>query len=89
MRETQDGFKIAEVDLQLRGPGNIEGKQQSGMISLRIADLSKDGRILQTARELAIRILEDDPKLEKSINQDMKAHILAENKKRPSWGMIS
>ncbi|MEO1436887.1 MAG: ATP-dependent DNA helicase RecG [Bacteroidota bacterium] len=86
---TNDGFKIAEVDLQLRGPGNIEGKQQSGMISLRIADLSKDGRILQTARELAMRILEDDPKLEKSINQEMKAHILAENKKRPSWGMIS
>ncbi|MEM6726734.1 MAG: helicase-related protein, partial [Bacteroidota bacterium] len=86
---TNDGFKIAEVDLELRGPGNIEGKQQSGMVSLKIANLAQDGRILQTARELAIRILEDDPKLEKAINQGMKAQILKENKKRPSWGMIS
>jgi ATP-dependent DNA helicase RecG len=57
MVRTNNGFEIAEADLKLRGPGNIEGTQQSGIINLRIADLATDGRILQTAREIALRVL--------------------------------
>ena len=78
MTGTNDGFKIAEADLQLRGPGNMEGVQQSGVLNFKLADLSKDQRILQFAREIAARILDQDPKLEKPIharlNWYMKTH---------------
>ena len=60
MVDTTDGFKIAEVDLKLRGPGNIMGTQQSGVLNLKIADVVKDTAILQKARETAIAVLEDD-----------------------------
>ena len=68
MTGTNDGFKIAEADLQLRGPGNMEGTQQSGILNFKLADLSKDQRILQIAREVAARILDKDPNLEKDIH---------------------
>jgi len=86
---TNNGFEIAEVDMQLRGAGNIEGTQQSGVISLRMADLAKDGRILQTAREIAARILDDDPKLEKSIHARLKAYLESEKKGKSGWSRIS
>ena len=89
MCRTNNGFEIAEVDMQLRGAGNIEGTQQSGVISLRMADLAKDGRILQTAREIAARILDDDPKLEKSIHARLKAYLESEKKGKSGWSRIS
>ncbi|MBK9339181.1 MAG: hypothetical protein IPM98_22660 [Lewinellaceae bacterium] len=53
MVQTNDGFIIAETDLRLRGPGNIEGTQQSGMLRFMLADLARDGQILTAAREIA------------------------------------
>ncbi len=62
MCSTNDGFKIAEVDLQLRGAGDIEGTQQSGSLDLKIANLARDGTILQAARDAALKILNEDPR---------------------------
>jgi ATP-dependent DNA helicase RecG len=89
MVRTNDGFEIAEADLKLRGPGDIEGTRQSGILDLRIADIAKDGRILQTAREVAARMLEEDPRLEKPENNPIK-HYLQKNKKvLKGWSRIS
>ena len=63
MVRTTDGFEIAEVDLKLRGPGDLMGTQQSGMLELKIADIMKDNAILQYARQLALTLLEEDPEL--------------------------
>lgn len=68
MVRTNDGFEIAEVDLKLRGPGDLMGTQQSGLLNLKIADIVKDNQILKTARYHAIQLLKNDPKLEKSEN---------------------
>jgi ATP-dependent DNA helicase RecG len=69
MVETNDGFEIAEVDLKLRGPGDMEGTQQSGIaFSLKIANLGKDGQIIQYARDKAEEIIEKDPELIKPDN---------------------
>ena len=62
MCETNDGFRIAEADLKLRGPGDLEGTQQSGMaFDLKIADIARDGQLVQMARDEAQRIIDDDP----------------------------
>src|SRR5699024_3181485 len=63
MVRTDDGFEIAEVDLKLRGPGDIMGTQQSGVLNLRIADIVKDSEILALARSYAFEILKKDPNL--------------------------
>jgi ATP-dependent DNA helicase RecG len=89
MVRTNNGFDIAEADLRLRGPGNIEGTQQSGIINFRLADLAKDGRILQTARELAARILDDDPKLERPEHHPIKWYLEKYGKKLKGWSRIS
>lgn len=75
MVRTNDGFEISEIDLQLRGPGNIEGKQQSGLIDLKIADLTLDQNILQEARKCVIKIFDEDPDLEKPEHQILKAYF--------------
>lgn len=84
MVATSDGFEIAEVDLKLRGPGDLEGTQQSGVaFDLKIANLAKDGKILQYARMVAEEILKDDPTLENPINMAIKERLLrlsSENK---------
>lgn len=72
MVRTNDGFEIAEIDLQLRGPGDIEGRQQSGLMDLKIADLTQDQNILQEARKSVIQIIEDDPDLQKPENSILK-----------------
>lgn len=89
MVRTNDGFEIAEVDLKLRGPGDITGTQQSGVISLKIADLVKDGPILEVARKGAIELLKKDPELTLPENRVV-AQIL-ENKinSRSDWSRIS
>lgn len=72
MVETNDGFKISEVDLKLRGPGNLMGTQQSGVLNLRIADIIKDGEILQQARNYARHIINIDPNLEQEEHLNIK-----------------
>ncbi|MCB0578071.1 MAG: ATP-dependent DNA helicase RecG [Phaeodactylibacter sp.] len=89
MVRTNNGFDIAEADLRLRGPGNIEGTQQSGILNFRIADLARDGRILQTAREVAARILDDDPRLERPEHHPIKWYDEKFGKKLKGWSRIS
>lgn len=89
MVRTNNGFDISEADLKLRGPGNLQGTEQSGMLQFRIADLAKDGRILQTARELAMRVLEDDPSLERPHHHPIRWYYDKYSKKRKGWSYIS
>jgi ATP-dependent DNA helicase RecG len=91
MTETNDGFRIAEEDLKLRGPGDIDGTQQSGIaFNLKIADLSRDGQILSIARDLAQQVLEDDPLLQKSANTVLNNQLNKLNQYRQmGWFMIS
>jgi ATP-dependent DNA helicase RecG len=89
MVQTNDGFKIAEADLRLRGPGNIEGTQQSGMLRFLLADLARDGQILQTARETAAKILEADPALQAPENRVLKVQLESAGKEARVWSRIS
>lgn len=89
MVQTNNGFEIAEADLRLRGPGNIEGTQQSGILNLRLADLAKDGKILKTAREIASRILEDDPNLQRPEHQVIAKYLSKHAKQLKAWSRIS
>lgn len=89
MVRTNNGFEIAETDLKLRGPGDLLGTQQSGVLDLLIADLGKDGKILQRAREKAIGVLEDDPELLKSENRVIRAQVEAMRKTTVNWSKIS
>ena len=72
MTETNDGFKIAEEDLIIRGPGEILGKKQSGLPSFNVADLSFDNDLLEEAKMEADNVINDDPKLLKDKNQNLK-----------------
>ena len=90
MVRTNDGFEIAEVDLKLRGPGDIEGTQQSGIAyDLKIANLAKDGQILQYARDIAQSILDKDPLLEKEINHTLAKQVKRLSKAQFNWSVIS
>jgi ATP-dependent DNA helicase RecG len=89
MVRTNNGFEIAEADLRLRGPGNIEGTQQSGIINFRLADLAKDGQILKTAREVAARILDDDPQMARPEHHPIKWYLEKHGKKLKGWSRIS
>ena len=89
MVNTSNGFEIAEADLRLRGPGNIEGTQQSGILNFRIADLARDGRILQTAREIAARILDDDPQFERPEHARLRLFYDQNAKQFRVWSRIS
>ncbi|MFN3851696.1 MAG: ATP-dependent DNA helicase RecG [Spirosomataceae bacterium] len=89
MVRTNNGFEISEVDLQLRGPGDLSGTQQSGLIDLKVADLSKDGEILKIAREEAMAILEGDPDLESPENQPIKNHVNSLRANESNWSRIS
>jgi len=90
MVRTNDGFEIAEVDLKLRGPGDIEGTQQSGIsYDLKIAHLGKDGQLLQYARDVAQEILDDDPLLEKEENFTLAKQVKRLSKTKVNWSVIS
>ncbi|MEO7987911.1 MAG: ATP-dependent DNA helicase RecG [Chryseolinea sp.] len=89
MVRTTNGFDIAETDLKLRGPGDLMGTQQSGVLDLLIADLGKDGEILRKAREVAINILEADPTLEKPENNLIRLQIESMRKSAVNWSRIS
>jgi ATP-dependent DNA helicase RecG len=89
MVETTDGFKIAEVDLKLRGPGNIMGTQQSGVLDLKIADVVKDSKILVAARNTAIAILQEDENLANTMNAPIKKAFIQMTKSSKIWSNIS
>lgn len=89
MVRTNDGFEIAEADLKLRGPGDIEGTRQSGILNLRIADLARDGRILQTAREVAAQILDKDPELSLPEHLPLRLQLEADRQGTKQWVKIS
>lgn len=89
MSQTQDGFEIAEVDLQLRGPGMMEGTQQSGHLNLKLADLGKDQSILQNARTTALKIIQSDPELTLPEHQSMKFFLSQKNKMAKKWSKIA
>lgn len=88
MCQTNDGFVIAEEDLKLRGPGDIEGTRQSGMLNLKLADLALDGNVLEAARKTAQQIIEADEKLSQPQHQPLLKY-LQENSKDKVWAKIS
>jgi ATP-dependent DNA helicase RecG len=90
MVRTADGFEIAETDLQLRGPGDLEGTQQSGIpFDLKIANLGKDGQIIEYARNIANGILEKDPALSNDNNLILRSELNRLFSRRQSWSSIS
>lgn len=88
MVRTNDGFEISEVDLKLRGPGDMDGTQQSGVLDLKIADLAKDAQILQMSRTAAQTILNEDPELASTEHTKLLSYLKALDKNRPSWSKI-
>jgi ATP-dependent DNA helicase RecG len=89
MVRTNDGFEIAEVDLQLRGPGDLLGTQQSGILDLKISNLSKDAQIVSMAREVAKQILRNDPTIELPENKGIRSRLSDLLRSRPNWGRIA
>jgi ATP-dependent DNA helicase RecG len=89
MVSTNDGFRISEADLRLRGPGDLMGTRQSGILDLKIADLSSDTKILQFARNAALELVEDDPLFEKPENAPLAKEIKRIIKNKPNWSRIS
>jgi ATP-dependent DNA helicase RecG len=88
MCNTNDGFVIAEEDLKLRGPGDLEGTQQSGTVNLRLADLVQDVAVLEAARQSAAVLIEQDPYLEKSEHRSLLQFMQASAKEK-IWSRIS
>lgn len=90
MTQTSDGFVIAEEDMRLRGPGDMEGTQQSGIaFNLHIADIAKDGQIIQAARNDAMRIIDDDPLLTSPQNARLARQLQFLFKRKQDWSRIS
>jgi ATP-dependent DNA helicase RecG len=89
MVRTNNGFEIADTDLHLRGPGDLMGTQQSGVLDLLIADLGKDGKILQIARDAARKLLDKDPDLIHEKNKNLRNHINNLHKNTLNWSRIS
>lgn len=86
---TTDGFEIAEVDLRLRGPGDIQGTQQSGIIPLKLADIVRDEKLLKYARDMALKIVEEDPSLRLNKNKPLADYLDEIDKFQTNWGKIS
>jgi ATP-dependent DNA helicase RecG len=90
MVETNDGFQIAETDMKLRGPGDTEGTRQSGIpFELKLADLSKDFKILELARTVAEQIINEDPELNSDKNFILAKHLQSLKSTKLNWGVIS
>ncbi len=88
MCETNDGFKIAEKDLEIRGPGDIEGTRQSGLLNFKLANIVEDKRILETARLAAEKIIEEDATLIKEVNRCLRDFLVSQ-KGKTVWSKIS
>ena len=89
MARTNDGFEIAEVDLKLRGPGDLMGKQQSGVLNLQIADIVRDRDILALAREYAVKLLKDDVSMQKPEHENLRKVYIELTRKKNIWNYIS
>lgn len=89
MCRTNDGFEISEVDLQLRGPGDMEGTRQSGVIDLKVADLAKDQAILAAANQVAEKIMSSDPDLLAKENELIRFELNDRAKRKADWSRIS
>ncbi|MBR4350040.1 MAG: ATP-dependent DNA helicase RecG [Bacteroidales bacterium] len=90
MVQTTDGFQLAEMDMKLRGPGDIEGTQQSGLpITFKLANLAQDGQIINLARNAAFRIIDNDPLLEQPENSRLRKGLLERRVDKVSWRDIS
>lgn len=90
MVRSNDGFEIAEADLKLRGPGDLEGTQQSGIaFDLKIADIARDGQLLQYVREIAEKIVEEDPAGQSPENEILWRQLKALRNTRVNWAAIS
>ncbi len=88
MVRTTDGFEISEVDLKLRGPGDIEGTQQSGVMDLKLANLALDGHILQLARQAAQSVLDEDVNFDLEKNKVYEKQLAFQQQNRPNWSKI-
>ena len=90
MTETNDGFEIAEEDLKLRGPGDLEGTQQSGVaFDLKLANLARDGQLVQLARDTATSVLDADPHQNLPENQILWNRLNDLNQREEDWSRIS
>lgn len=89
MVDTNDGFKISEVDLKLRGPGDIMGTQQSGILDLKLADLARDAQLVTLARSKAQELIERDPEMKEKGHQLLANKLRTVLKSRPNWSRIS
>src|SRR4029078_12153955 len=83
LTSTNNGFEIAEKDLQLRGPGEIEGTKQSGALNFRLADIVKDRTILEAAKKIAESVINEDPELESAENLRLKQYLMSLQGKTP------
>lgn len=89
MVRTSDGFEIADVDLKLRGPGDLEGTQQSGIMDMKIANIIRDEKVLKIARTFASRIIDEDPELKLEKHKRVLNQLKFLSRKRSDWAMIS
>ena len=89
MCETNDGFKISEVDMQLRGTGDILGTQQSGIVDFKILDLIKDGNIIKVAKSNIEMLLQNDPLLNSSQHEKLKNYYIEQYRGKNKWSRIS
>tara|TARA_B110000091_G_scaffold89058_1_gene97678 strand:+ start:1412 stop:3523 length:2112 start_codon:yes stop_codon:yes gene_type:complete len=89
MVQTQNGFEIADVDLKLRGPGDIMGTRQSGLLNLKLADLTKDSKILQYARQIASELLDKDPEIVCVENRPILKEYMRAHHIKMQWSTIS
>jgi len=89
MVRTSNGFEIANVDLKLRGPGDLEGTRQSGVLDLKLADIIRDEAILRYARRVASNLLNEDPSLEQIKNRPLAEQLKYLSRKNADWSMIS
>jgi len=89
MVSTNDGFEIANIDLKLRGPGDLQGTQQSGILDFKIADLVRDEKLVVYTRNLAMSLLDNDPDLSKPENAPIARYLAELMRRNVFWGMIS
>ncbi len=89
MVKTNNGFEIADVDLRLRGPGDLAGTQQSGVLELKMVNLSEDAELVQSTREIVITLLEKDPELNLAEHSSLKNNLNNHGKQKINWSVIS
>jgi ATP-dependent DNA helicase RecG len=89
MVRTSDGFEISEQDLKIRGPGDVMGTQQSGVLDFKLADLARDGQIVQLSKNDVDQVLKEDVNLSTAENQVIKKELIRQMKLKPNWSNIS